>query len=653
MLLATIVAAGLLLVPAVPSQAAGHGPGFVINGVFVGSYITSTNGSNAYCIEPDGANPGAEVPAQQIQSLRGYLMQSTGHWVAPYVDTEGIRRINYIISTYGGVGPGSGWQSEQAAAVALSIWAIRGVEDAVVADWVAALRARAPQHVRALVDRFITEAYERALPAVVEAPPAPELIWMDAATATLTLPAGYEVARIESGGQFVTASDPDASYGDGNRTIAFKNEASHTVTLERIPEEGSARTEPVVVSANWSREATGWPSWLWGFQPAASDTDQLLIAAAKPETISDSGVWRTDSVAELPSPFKPVVRTSVLEAKLRPGDPYIDRVEFGLAEGSSPWPRFLKDGEWKFRTVRGVGTLYGPFTEPPVQSEALPMDQELPIVGTALIDADRGPGSYEARIEAETDPSSGYYTWVWNISVAEQGPEILTGDAAEWHLDPEYVFQDSFGIPEETHVRPMSLTISTALAAHDLVPGETTHDVINVETGPGTWLTQQGLPVPVVLRATVYRTDGNPVRAPKAPAGAEVISVRTITARAPGEQTPVEVTAPSDGRGGLTVQVCVVAEDQEETVREIVEEGCDDWGIPEESARLRLPESNEEPAPPTPSVVELPKTGEASLMGSGIGGLLLLASAGTMFWVRRCAEKRPVWPAEVRESGEA
>lgn len=625
LLLATIVAAGLVLVPAVPVQAAAQGPGVKLNGVFVGTYLTSTNGSNAYCIEPDGANPGAEIPAQQILTLRGYLMQSTGHWVAPYTDAEGLRRMNYIISTYGGMGPNTDWQNEQAAAVALSIWAIRGVEDKVVAAWVAGLRARATRSLQALVDRFITEAYARALPAVVEAPPAPEITWIDPDTASLTVPSGYEKAQIESGGQFVPASAEGVSYSADQRIATLKNGPSYTMRFERTPGVESARTEPVVLSASWSREATGWPSWLWGFQPAARDTDQLLLAAATPETISDSGEWRTESIDELPPPFKPLVRTSVLEAKLQPGDPYVDRVEFEMAEGSSAWPRFLQDGEWRFRRVRAIGTLYGPLLEQPTQTETVPTDQELPIAGTAVIEADSGPGMYEATIDAGAEPSRGYYTWVWSISAAEQGPEILTGDAEGWYLEPEYVFQDAFGIPNETHLRPMSLAIRTELAVHGLAPGESTHDTINLETGPGGWLTRDGAPVPIVLRVTSYLTDGDPHRSPDAPADAEVISVDRITAHGPGEQAPVAVTAPIDGSGGLTVQVCVLAEDQEEAVREMVEESCDDWGIPEESARF------------TPRDAKLPKTGEASLLGPGVGGLLLLASAGTLFWVRRLA----------------
>lgn len=387
------------LFPGVQAHAAWEGAGITIAGVHVGTLISTTNGSNAYCIEPDGDNPAAEVPAVEMDVLRGYRMQSTGHWVAPYSNEHGIRMMNYIISSYGGVQTGPAWANEQAAAVSLAIWTIRGWDDPVVADWVAGIRAQAPASVNAQTDVFLVEADTNAVPTPsITAPPQPVARWTDAYTGAVEMSAGYtELRLVGSQGRF-TGSAPEGVEFDPERTRATITDGrAHTLSFESRPGLETGNRSPLSLTAAWRVTGKGWPASLWGFQPVADDADQLLIVGAGLEEVEESGEWR-DTPMSPQTTFSPVVTTEVGTKKLERGDDYVDRVTFDVAQGSAPWARYWDGSRWRHRPVTAKGTLYGPMQAKPVQSRSVPQSPPAPIAATAELTATGGPGTYDARV---------------------------------------------------------------------------------------------------------------------------------------------------------------------------------------------------------------------------------------------------------------
>lgn len=586
--LAAVIAVATGITGASTAYAAAEGSGVRLGGVFVGAYVTSTNGSNAFCAEPDGDNPTAEVPATRMTSLRGYLMQSTGHWVAPYANEQGLRMMNYVTATYGTLGAGDDWQNSQAAAVALSIWTIRGWEDGVVAGWVETIRGLAPEAVRSLADRFVSEA-AGAVTARIVPPAEPSVTWSSEREAVVTVPVGYERFHAASGGRLVGNAPAGVAFANDGTTATLDPARAHTLSIESLPTLSSPRILPLELRAEWSQQLTRWPAELWGFQPGADASDQLLVVGGGGEVQSDAGVWTKTVAPTEPRAFEPIVTTQVAQAHLSPGDAYLDRVTFGIAPGSAAWPSYWADGAWHPRAVRATGTLYGPLAERPEPAAQVPDDPAPPIVGTAVVEAEQGAGTYDVPLDVPEARAAGFYTWVWEVDGEDQPDVIQTGTPEAWHVAGTYRFQDGFGLAEETHLRPMEFTITTALRETELPPGEATEDVITVDPGPGGWLRADGEPAPVTFRATVTEVDGIPVRAPRAPDGATVRATERVTVSSADAPITVPVDVPLRRSGGVTVQVCVLAEDQTESVRELVVEGCDDWGVPEESARIVLP----------------------------------------------------------------
>lgn len=571
------------------AYAASEGPGLRIGGVFVGAFITTNNLSNAYCVEPDGDNPASEVPATEMTRLRGYRMQSTGHEVAPYAEASGLRRMNYITSSYGMHGAGNDWQNAQAAAVALAVWTIRGEQDGVVAAWVANLKAIAPADVQALTDSFLVEAEGAVVPTGPADPADPRVTWTDDLHGTVELPEGYAEFRIESGGRLI-GPGPDGTTFDASATeTALDPTKAHAISFESLPSETSSRRHRLTVRARWSQSVTEWPARVWGFQPSVEGADQLLIGGGGGEVVTHEGDWRDTIRPTASSDFAPQVSTEVTSQLLGAGEPYVDRVTFGLAPDSAAWPQYWENGGWHARAVRATGTLYGPLTHRPEEQADVPEGVELPIAGTAVIEATDGPGSYDAEIEAPNQTASGYYTWVWKIDGADQGPQMQTGDVGNWHLASGYQFQDAYGQSGETHLRPMNFSIRTQLTERTLPAGGGTIDTITIDAGAGEWLEVEGDPVPVTFRATVYEIDGTPTRAPDAPRNARIRATERVTVTDDNDPFVVPVRAALARSGGVTVQVCVLAEDQAQHVRDLVVEECDDWGIPAETARIVLP----------------------------------------------------------------
>jgi hypothetical protein len=133
-----------------------------------------------------------------------------------------------------------------------------------------------------------------------------------------------------------------------------------------------------------------------------------------------------------------VISTVVDARSVETGEPLVDRLTVGVAEGSRPW-RTRADGSPVQLVAEGV--LYGPFAEQPAQAQTVPASAPVRAMETVTI---TGPGEY-ATSGAATASEPGYYTWVWTIDAARQDA------AAAASLPAGYVLASPFGLPDETH----------------------------------------------------------------------------------------------------------------------------------------------------------------------------------------------------------
>ncbi|MFC7765602.1 hypothetical protein [Leucobacter soli] len=265
------------------------------------------------------------------------------------------------------------------------------------------------------------------------------------------------------------------------------------------------------------------------------------------------------------------------------------------------------------------------------------MPDDAPTAGDAAVIAEHGPGEY--RVESTAGPTGpGYYYWVWRIREEEQTAELREADL----LPQGYDFSDDFGLVDEGHVVPTGLRWDTELEERVLDAGDAVlRDRLTVEPHGGVWLRDEsGDRIPAVIRLTVYGSDTEPARAATAPEDARRLTEARVEVDRPVDGgvvvDPIEL--PSDTRGWVTVQACLYAEDQPERWRGYTEEWCDDYGIPEETARISEPEQPGQPEEPArPDDPELALTGSdgdsmlsagvplvgLGLLGSGAGALLL------------------------------
>src|SRR5690606_6754342 len=298
---------------------------------------------------------------------------------------------------------------------------------------------------------------------------------------------------------------------------------------------------------------------------------------------------------EFSAQFHPVLSTQAETAFVRPDrDRFADRVTFGLAPGSAaPWPsRTGQTGSAEYAPVVATGVLYGPFAEPPTENESAPQDAR--VAARAEIVADRGPGEYLAVADAVPD-EAGYYSWVWTIDESEQLPEVRDAKL----LPAGYHFVDRFGLAAEGQTVPMRLRWNTELLERELALDQLElRDRITVSLEAGEWLRDgNGEHLPARLRLTAYASEEEPERRSDVPEDARELAHSFVDVLTAGDYEAPPIAVPFETRGWVTVQTCLLAEDQSEAAREHVEEWCDDFGVPEETARIDVPTVRTEAQP--------------------------------------------------------
>ena len=589
---AVIAALGMSLLSGITggaAHAATHGNYLNINGFIAGNYLSSDGRSYVYCIEPGADEPyGSQQSPRRMSTIPGYegdLGNSSTQWDGTVWDTpvsgQTLREMNYVMWTHGRTSI-----AEEAATVQFAVWLLR--RGPGTSPWlyhhIAWVKSNGYGWLIDDAERLVTEARQRAA-AAPPANPAPlrlENVNYEAreggaavAQGTVAYPAHTTQLTIENG----------AFTGQGAQLSVTGGEAGSAPWEATLHPDGWQRHHTVSIAADWSREVVSWPDEVM-VHPPATASEQYLGAGISP--LTETQRLTLDPVAtSFDTQFEPTLTTQVPEVFVPHGGVFADTVTVGVADGATPWATRSGQGESvEFAPVLAEGVLYGPFVHPPSQSDTVPT--HAPIAASTTLLADRGPGTYDVAAEVTAD-EAGYYSWVWTIRETEQSEEIRQAAL----LPANYVFADRFGTPSEGQIVPSRVRWSTELVEHELTLDRMQLiDRVTSTLHDGAWLRDtSGERIPAHLRLTVYQTDAKPAQQADVPSHATEIATGEVTLTRPGETAESDpILIPWETRGWVSVRACLIADEQPEAARGLIEEWCDDFGVASESAEIVLPQ---------------------------------------------------------------
>ncbi|CAN5393475.1 hypothetical protein BH11ACT5_BH11ACT5_25420 [soil metagenome] len=408
LLLTVLTLAGLGVSNAAPVEAATkHAgiPDLTPYGGYLGNYL-APDGTRVYCIDsalpwPSGTTSGpstirtlvtswgATLPSSHLQKLN-YVLLKHGQTDDPVQAAAVAAFVNAYTS---------GWARDLGAGYAAGAWYLNG-------------------------NATVVSAYD--------------VIWRDAEANAI--PKGTATLLVDpAAGTVSVSATPSTATGTLTLSGAVRSdtgEASFPITAEeQVPIRGTPaddeRSYTVSARADFTAPSTAGPSLVL----YTTTGQQRTIRGAGPGSFSFSATAQSDAVQ---LDFVPVLTTQVHDATVELGEPLVDVVTIGLAEGSRPW-RVRGDGLPV--PILADGVLYGPFEAPPAQSDAVPADAPVAARETLTVTS---PGEHSTSASARAS-EPGHYTWVWTIDAARQD---AVGAAS---LPEGYLFASPFGLPEETH----------------------------------------------------------------------------------------------------------------------------------------------------------------------------------------------------------
>lgn len=577
-----------------------HGPGVNWgNGIHVhgaGSFIVE--GRYAYCVEP-WVRSGSAIPNYVGTSV---IPASSSDGVSVQA-TEGkpLREIAFVMARYGQTNV-----DVQAAAVALAIWEIRGAEGRGNSAYEAEL-ARVRQSVGAEVVALALQFREEASSwfAAAQSSPNAENTPLVTRSGTspyrgaVTVPPGTTELSIQNG-----------TFPDGSRSRTWQPPGA-----------------PIGTSLSWVGEP---PSEGWGkFYQVTFSGEYIAI----PRTVlwgdgdgSQSSITQQEESRQplaaayfsADTTWAPEVSSLVTSRFVSVGEPHSDNVVFAAAPATE-----AMSGEWRWRVseagvrewmpVTAQVTAYGPFLSDPALNPSFEAPLGAPIAASASFTTDptrnqETPQEYSVVLDQPV-LEQGYYTYKWDIRGSDQtlaeyelsGCEDLSGSQKCSALPENYFFSDGFGTSGETQVGKAQPHFSTELSTHETQLEGSFIDEITIPDMPNWLRDDSGLRIPLTLTGTVYLVPGVELaQSLSVPEGATTLTTFQITTD-PNHNGQVlhspAVTIPVSTARSLrhvTVQWCVNDEDQLPSAHGMWEERCDDFGIPEESARIVHPEVRSE-----------------------------------------------------------
>lgn len=319
--------------------------------------------------------------------------------------------------------------------------------------------------------------------------------------------------------------------------------------------------------------------WVWTFNQAAqADQEKWLSGMTWQDQFGLADETTTVT-------FQPTLSTKVTDPF--PRGAFDDTVTLAVSKG-----------QWHQGTaVKAQGVLYGPFTDRPAVSAAAP--ENAPVAHRTELTFTK-PGTLTTDTGFRPD-SAGYYTWQWTVEAGEQSSET------QQLLPGGYVAGDPFGLENETSVRSMDLDTVTTIAHQEIRLGQASVDTMTVAQKNGEWLQVDGEDISVTYRGTAYFVEGDtaPERSSDIPESAEPMDTVLFDVTGAGEYV-MPASRGEEHRDGFVTWVWEIRDaDQADSSRGMTTQWTDDFGIPEETARLL-----------TPQVETL------SQAGTGLGGTL-------------------------------
>lgn len=561
-----------LLTPPAPAFAGTDGYGFRGGSGAGSGWLGSINtpGGQGFCIDPAGVYPSGTT--SYVGSV-AFIQGTTSSTWPNHNDTRSmsgtdLQRLNYALAKYT---PGVDTNVEGAglAAFVYSVSMAGNLGAYGITDVYDYIRVRVPSASRAAV----TAQYE-AIAADTNA----NYALGGAGTVNVDL----EMQSSYNGTVTVSISPTNLSgvvtlsggtFANGSATATVVNGSVLDVTGTPLDSD----IQKYAISALLTVVAQGAP-----LQQVSLWTTSSPSYAQRLITTSGRGTGATltdfDEVDDPEILFSPVLSTEVESRFVAAGDTYVDTVSAGVAAGSEDW-RQLTDGS--YIPIIARGTLYGPFTDTPVEVADVPVGA--PVLGTASVTL-TGPGTYTVP-GTIVATESGYATWVWTITAADQ-PLIFRD-----RLPDDYSFTDLFGRAAETHVVAMSVSASTAANAPQVAITEDLWDTLEVSVS-GDWLTIEGEPVPVAFSGTAYWEAGStlPVAGAAPPATATVLGTRSLTVTEPGSYSTSgdPITAPT-ADGYVVWQWSIVEAAQPVPLQGYVVDWSDTYGLSAETTRVQAP----------------------------------------------------------------
>lgn len=567
-----------------------------------GAFIA--NNRLVYCVEIEV--PSGDFPTDFRDTNIIPAFRKNGVSAGPISGDE-YERMSYIVGRYGQTQNGV-----QAAAVAVSIWKIRGrnggnEEHHSSLDRVLrVLRANGGAEVDSLSNEFLAQADQwlHSLKNPVPRPNTP-VIRLDANTTQTSYTGTVEVPE-----GTIDIQGHNAVFQNGERVAHWPDPGAPAGTVlswrASPPNNNWARYVPVSFSGNQVRLTTTYPLRYW----SAPGSYQSLIEQPAPRQNRIVTALQT-GIAHIDTAWNPQLSSTVESVYLQKGQQFSDTVTFWASH-----PSGHKSGVWRWRETEGQkewmpvtarGTLYGPFLSDPALNPSQNAPLGSPEVFSVQITTDPNrdhsqPQTYSVR-SPQFAREQGYYTWKWDIYGSEQHPDLFRTDMCEGHATQEcsvfpreYFYTDGFGTHSETQVVQMQAKYKTLISRQKVQLRERIHDRIRLEPLDNWLRDSAGNRIPLTLTGTLYAVqEKNFVRNRVVPASARVLHRSTVRADSKmNEQTLISasVEIPVDLPPEYThvsYVWCVVDQDQVEGGRNFWQESCDDFGIPEESAVVERP----------------------------------------------------------------
>ncbi len=513
--------------------------------------------------------------------------------------TEGapLQQITFVIARYGQTN-----DNLQAAAVALAVWEIRGADGRGSSGYEAELarvRNSVGPDVVALSQRLMAEAaswtYARQSHEVGSSSTAISVSPTSAYSGSVSIPVGTLSLQIESG-----------EFSDGTTSRTWEGNGSPAGT--------SLSWQGLPPAESWDRYYRVWFSGeyleipttvLWGDGGNSQSSVSVESSRARPfEAVT----------VELDTTWAPEVSSLVSSKFVSVGEQHSDDITFAAAAAdtgtSGEWRwRLATDGSHEWMPVKAKVTAYGPYLSDPAlnPSSEAPVGAPVAARGTFTTDPARdqsSPQTYSFLFDDEI-LEQGYYTYKWDIDGADQDPSIIGADNclkpnAELGcrvLPQNYFFTDGFGTAGETQVGKMRQTFTTKLSTHETSLGDSFTDDITVSEMQNWVRDDEGARIPLTLTGTAYLVAGPELaQSVDIPEHAVQLATMQVTTD-PGLNGQVLTSSPikipvSTLRDykHVTMRWCIDDEDQLPRAQGFWEERCDDFGIPEESARIVHPE---------------------------------------------------------------